>query len=162
MKYMYRNKIINILLETKKEGITEGKLLQLLGTSKKDRKRVLGVLDAIIRDGIAYRSKGMIKLKGAKYYFEGTVVRVSRSHGFVYNEKTDEDAFVRGRDLLGAVPGDKVLARITEFKDETHNSDTAEVVLIREETEGILTGTVVDVNGKLKLRPDSLLLNRLP
>ncbi len=155
MKNMFRTKIINILLETKKEGITEGKLLQLLGTSKKDKKRVLGVLEAIIRDGIAYRSKGMIKLKGAKYYFEGTVVRVAKSHGFIRNDKTEEDAFVRGRDLIGAVPGDKVLARVVEFKDETHNSDTAEVVLIREETENILTGTVVDVNGKLKLRPDS-------
>ncbi len=155
MKYMFRTKIINILLETKKEGITEGKILQLLGTSKKDRKRVLGVLEAIIRDGIAYRSKGAIRLKGAKYYFEGTVVRVAKSHGFIRNEKTEEDAFVRGRDLMGAVPGDKVLARITEFKDETHNSDTAEVILIREETDSILTGTIVDVNGKLKLRPDS-------
>ncbi len=155
MKYMYRTKIINILLETKKEGITEGKLLQLLGTSKKDRKRVLGVLEAIIRDGIAYRSKGAVKLKGAKYYFDGTIVKVAKSHGFIRNDKTEEDAFVRGRDLLGAVPGDKVLARITEFKDETHNSDTAEVVIIREETDGILTGTIVDINGKLKLRPDS-------
>lgn len=155
MKYLYRNKIINILLEARKEGITEGKLLQLLGTSKKDRKRVLGVLEAIIRDGIAYRSKGMIKIKGAKYYFEGTVVKVAKSHGFVRNDKTEEDAFVRGRDLMGAVPGDRVLARVTEFKDETHNSDTAEVVIIRSESENILTGTVVDVNGKLKLRPDS-------
>lgn len=161
MKYMYRTKIINILLETKKEGITEGKLLKLLGASKKDRKRILGVLEAIIRDGIAYRSKGSIKLKGAKYYFEGTVVKVAKSHGFIRNDKTEEDAFVRGRDLLGAVPGDKVLARITEFRDENHNSDTAEVIIIREETDGILTGTVVDVNGKLKLRPDSFVAEPL-
>ena len=155
MRYMYRTKIIDILMDAKKEGITEGKLFTLLGTSKKDRKRVTGVLDALIRDNIIYRSKGLLKLKGVKYYFEGTVVRVAKSHGFVRNDKTEEDLFVRGRDLLGTVPGDKVLARIIEFKDETHNSDTAEVILIREETEGILTGTVVDVNGKLKLRPDS-------
>lgn len=161
MKYMYRTKIINILLDVKKEGITEGKLIQLLGTQKKDKKRVLGVVDALIRDGIIYRSKGMLKIKGAKYYFDGTVVKVARSHGFVRNDKTEEDAFVRGRDLLGAVPGDKVLARITEFKDETHNSDTAEVVLIKEETENILTGTITDVNGKLKLRPDSFVAEPL-
>ena len=110
MKYMYRTKIIDALLQAKKEGITEGKLLQLLGTAKKDRKRVLGVLEAIIRDGIAYRSKGTIKIRGAKHFFEGTVVKVARSHGFIRNDKTEEDAFVRGRDLLGAVPGDRVLA----------------------------------------------------
>ncbi len=161
MKYMFREKIIDILLASKKEGITEGKLLQLLGTAKKDRKRVLGVVEALIRDGVIYRSKGNIKIRGAKYFFEGTVVKVARSHGFIRNEKTEEDAFVRGRELMGAVPGDRVLARITEFKDENHNSDTAEVVIIRRETEDTLIGTVVDVNGKLKLRPDSFVADPL-
>lgn len=161
MKYMFREKIIDILLASKKEGITEGKLLQLLGTAKKDKKRVLGVVEALIRDGVIYRSKGNIKIRGAKYFFEGTVVKVARSHGFIRNEKTEEDAFVRGRELMGAVPGDRVLARITEFKDENHNSDTAEVVIIRHETEDTLIGTVVDVNGKLKLRPDSFVADPL-
>lgn len=161
MKYMFREKIIDILLASKKDGITEGKLLQLLGTAKKDRKRVLGVVEALIRDGVIYRSKGNIKIRGAKYFFEGTVVKVARSHGFIRNEKTEEDAFVRGRELMGAVPGDRVLARITEFKDENHNSDTAEVVIIRRETEDTLIGTVVDVNGKLKLRPDSFVADPL-
>ncbi len=161
MKYMFREKIIDILLAAKKDGITEGKLLQLLGTAKKDRKRVLGVVEALIRDGVIYRSKGNLKIRGAKYFFEGTVVKVARSHGFIRNEKTEEDAFVRGRELMGAVPGDRVLARITEFKDENHNSDTAEVVIIRHETEDTLIGTVVDVNGKLKLRPDSFVADPL-
>ena len=161
MKYMFREKIIDILLASKKDGITEGKLLQLLGTAKKDKKRVLGVVEALIRDGVIYRSKGNLKIRGAKYFFEGTVVKVARSHGFIRNEKTEEDAFVRGRELMGAVPGDRVLARITEFKDENHNSDTAEVVIIRHETEDTLIGTVVDVNGKLKLRPDSFVADPL-
>ena len=161
MKYMFREKIIDILLAVRKDGITEGKLLQLLGTAKKDRKRVLGVVEALIRDGVIYRSKGNLKIRGAKYFFEGTVVKVARSHGFIRNEKTEEEAFVRGRELMGAVPGDRVLARITEFKDETHNSDTAEVVIIRQETEDTLIGTVVDVNGKLKLRPDSFVAEPL-
>ena len=161
MKYMFREKIIDILLASKKDGITEGKLLQLLGTGKKDRKRVLGVVEALIRDGVIYRSKGNLKIRGAKYFFEGTVVKVARSHGFIRNEKTEEDAYVRGRELMGAVPGDKVLARITEFKDENHNSDTAEVVIIRHETEDTLIGTVTEVNGKLKLRPDSFVADPL-
>lgn len=161
MRYMFREKIIDIMLDCRKDGITEGKLLQLLGTAKKDRKRVLGVVEALIRDGVVYRSKGSLKIRGAKYFFEGTVVKVARSHGFIRNEKTEEDAFVRGRELMGAVPGDRVLARITEFKDENHNSDTAEVVIIRHETEDTLIGTVVDINGKLKLRPDSFVADPL-
>jgi len=161
MRYMYRTKIIDILLEAKKDGISEGKLFTLLKTSKKDKKRVMGVLDALLRDNIVYRSKGLLKLKGVKYFFEGTVVKVAKSHGFIRNDKTEEDLFVRGRDLLGTVPGDRVLAKIIEFKDEDHNSDTAEIILVREETDGILTGTVVDINGKLKLRPDSFVAEPL-
>lgn len=155
MKYIYRTKIIDLLMAAKKGGMSEGKLLTELEVSKKNKKRVLGVLDALIRDGIVVRSKGNVKLKGGKRFFEGTVVKAARSHGFIRNDKTEEDVFVRGRDLLGAIPGDTVLARITELKDETHPSDTAEVILIREETDSILTGTIVDVNGKLRLRPDS-------
>lgn len=155
MKYIYRTKIIDLLMSAKKDGMTEGKLLSELGVSKKDKKRVLGVVEALVRDGIVIRSKGSLKLKGAKNYFEGTVVKVARSHGFIRNDKKEEDLFVRGRDLHGAITGDKVLARVIEFKDETHHSDTADVILIREETEDILTGTIVEVNGGMRLRPDS-------
>ncbi len=161
MKYVYRTKIIDLLMAAKKDGMSEGKLLTELEVSKKNKKRVLGVLDALIRDGIVVRSKGNVKLKGGKRFFEGTVVKAARSHGFIRNKKTDEDVFVRGRDLLGAIPGDRVLARITELKDETHHSDTAEVILIREETDLILTGTIVDANGKLRLRPDSFFADPL-
>lgn len=161
MKYMLRKKIIEALLEVKKEGLSEGKLLTALGTKKKDRKRVLGVVQVLEKSGIIYFSKGKYVLKGAKRYFKGTVVKLARSHGFIRNDGNGEELFVRGKDMLGAVPGDIVLARVTEFKDETHNSDTAEVVLVEKETEGVLTGTIVEENGKLKLRPDSFVSDPL-
>lgn len=161
MKYVIRKKIIDLLMPAKKEGLTEGKLLTLLGSTKKDRKRYTGVLDALEKDGIIYFSKGRYVLKGAKHYFEGTVVKLSRSHGFIRNDKTEEELFVRGKDFQGAVPGDRVLARVIEFKDETHNSDTASVVLVLEETEGVLTGTIVTEGKNLKLRPDSFVSDPL-
>ena len=154
MKYMFRKKIIEALLPKKKEGLTEGAILTAVGAAKKDRKRVEGVVKALEKDGIIYHSKGKYILKGASRYFNGTVVKIARTHGFVRSDKTDEELFVRGRDLLGAVPGDRVLAVITEFRDEQHNSDTAAVVLITEETEGVLTGTVTADGKTLKLRPD--------
>ena len=154
MKYLYRQKIIEALLPKKKEGLTEGGILSAVGASKKDRKRVMGVLSALEKDGIIYRSKGKYILKGAGRYFNGTVARIARTHGFIRNDETDEEFFVRGRDLLGAVPGDKVLAVVTEYKDDEKESDAAKVVLITVETEGVLTGTVVSDSKKLKLRPD--------
>ncbi len=154
MKYLYRQKIIEMLLPKKKEGMTEGALLTALKTAKKDRKRVMGVMSALEKEGIIYHSKGHYILKGASRYFNGTVVKLARTHGFIRKDDSDEEFFVRGRDLLGAVPGDRVLAFLSEYADEEHESDTAKVVLVTEETDGVMTGTIISDNGKLRLRPD--------
>lgn len=155
MKNKFRKMIIAVLLDSGKEGISEGKLISALGVSKKDKKRVLGVCDALERDSIIGYSKGKIYLKGHKRYFEGDVTRVTKSFGFVTNEKTGEECFVAGKMLRGAIPGDHVLAKITEWKDENSRSDTAEVVLVLEESTGVLTGTIVEENRQLKLEPYS-------
>lgn len=143
-----------MLLPKKKEGMTEGALLTALKTAKKDRKRVMGVMSALEKEGIIYHSKGHYILKGASRYFNGTVVKLARTHGFIRKDNSDEEFFVRGRDLLGAVPGDRVLAFLSEYADEEHESDTAKVVLVTEETDGVMTGTIISDNGKLRLRPD--------
>ena len=143
-----------MLLPKKKEGMTEGALLTALKTAKKDRKRVMGVMSALEKEGIIYHSKGHYILKGASRYFNGTVVKLARTHGFIRKDDSDEEFFVRGRDLLGAVPGDRVLAFLSEYADEEHESDTAKVVLVTEETDGVMTGTIISDNGKLRLRPD--------
>ncbi len=155
MKNKFRAEIIELLLAAKKDGLTEGRLLAALKTSKKDKKRVASEIRALENEGIVTCSKGSYRIKGLKRCFEGTVVKVAVSHGFVRNDKTGEELFVRGRALRGAIPGDTVLAQITDRKDENHPSDSAMVILIRKTAEGVLTGTVVDVNGRLKLRPDS-------
>lgn len=154
MKNIYRQKIIELLLPKKKEGMTEGAILTALKTAKKDRKRVMSVMSALEKEGIIYHSKGHYILKGASRYFEGTVVKTARTHGFIRKDGSEDELFVRGRDMLGAVPGDRVLAYISEFADEEHESDTAKVVLITEETGGVMTGTIVSENSKLRLRPD--------
>ncbi|MBR5089043.1 MAG: hypothetical protein IK093_06410, partial [Ruminiclostridium sp.] len=106
MKEIYRKKIIEALLPKKKEGMTEGAILSALGTAKKDRKRVMGVVSALEKEGIVYHAKGRYILKSAGRYFEGTVVKLSRTHGFIKRNDSDEELFVRGRDMLGALPGD--------------------------------------------------------
>lgn len=155
MKNKFRAEIVELLLAAKKDGLTEGRLLAALKTSKKEKKRVAGEIRALENEGIVTCSKGSYRIKGLKRCFEGTVVKVAVSHGFVRNDKIGEELFVRGRALRGAIPGDTVLAQVTDRKDENHPSDSAMVILIRKTAEGVLTGTVVDVNGRLRLRPDS-------
>ena len=90
MRYTHRQKIIEALLPNKKEGMTEGALLTAVGAAKKDRKRIMGVVSALEKDGLIYHSKGRYILRSASRYFNGTVVKVARTHGFIRKEDSDE------------------------------------------------------------------------
>ncbi|MDE6579694.1 MAG: RNB domain-containing ribonuclease, partial [Ruminiclostridium sp.] len=54
---------------------------------------------------------------------------------------------------MGAVPGDKVLLKIIADKDENNRSCTAVVSAVLGFTDKMLTGTVGDYNGEIRLSP---------
>lgn len=87
--------------------------------------------------------------------FEAEVVRVQRVFGFILNTALNEEFFVRGKDLIGAIPGDKVLARILPDRDNGGENRRAEIVKVISESENTLTGTIVSVENGLFLLPDS-------
>jgi ribonuclease R len=87
---------------------------------------------------------------------KGIVVKVGRGHGFVHSEdNSEQEYFVTGRDLLGAVPGDEVLFVKTGSPREDGKPE-AKVVKILTESENLLIGGIVDdEDGNLLLVPDS-------
>lgn len=107
--------------------------------------------------------------------FKGVITRVARTHGFILEDNSDKNSgknkssgkdnqqefFVPGRDLLGAVPGDTVLF---EKKNSTRSLPNgaealreAKVTRIIKASEGVLVGTVVESENsdELCLIPDS-------
>jgi ribonuclease R len=98
----------------------------------------------------------------SRFAVEGIVSRVGRAHGFVREiENSEQEYFVTGRDLRGAVPGDVVLFEKTAVaKDEKSRPEDsraeAKVVKILKSTENLLIGGIVDdEDGNLLLVPDS-------
>lgn len=154
-----RENIIAALYKNGKQGgngLTEPELISLL-SKKKGGKPISKELQDMKRTNTLNYSKLRYSLNGKEKYHEGTVVKVARGHGFILlnDSEEGEEVFVRGRDFLGAIPGDKVLLKIIADKDENNRSCTAVVKAVLEYSDKMLTGTVVNYNGDIRIDPSS-------
>ncbi len=159
MKHNIRENIILSLYNNFKQGgkgLTEPELISMLG-KKKEAKGISRELQAMKQYKALNCSKLRYSLNNIAKYHEGTVVKVARGHGFILlnDSEEGEEVFVRGRDFMGALPGDKVLLKIIADKDENNRSCTAVVAAVLEYTDKMLTGTVVDYNGEIRLEPSN-------
>lgn len=138
------------------KGLTEPELISLLG-KKKGGKPISRELQSMKQSKVLNCSKLRYSLNNTKKYHEGIVVKVAGGHGFILlnDSEEGEEVFVRGRDFMGAVPGDKVLLKIIADKDENNRSCTAVVCSVLEYSDKMLTGTVVDYNGEIRLEPSA-------
>lgn len=86
--------------------------------------------------------------------YPAKVVRLSGTFGFVRPEFDEEnDVFIPGKFLLGAMPGDRVLYK--EIPSRSGKPE-GEVVDIIEEADSRLTGKIIDDEGILCLLPDTM------
>lgn len=159
MRLDIREKVFVLLFENRKaggKGLTVQEIQTAIG-KKKDNKLITRELDDMKRNKVLDCSKLRYSLRNPEKFHEGTVTKVTRSHGFIKlsDSEEGEEVFVRGRDFHGAVPGDRVLLKIIADKDEYNRSQTAVVSAILEYSSGMLTGVVVDYNGEIRLQPST-------
>ncbi len=145
-------KIIRVLKESK-DPVSYSKLMKIcrdknfnfqhfsicLKTLKKQRKI------SKVSDGFTLPEKvNLIKCE---------VVRLNRTYGFVRDCKTNEEIFISGKHLLGAMPGDIVSVR-TFRGNGTHEEGV--IMEIEEESIPRFIGNIVFENGKYMVQPDSI------
>ena len=94
-----------------------------------------------------------LRLSSREDYEKCTVSRLNRTYGFVKNIETEEEYFVTGKHLRGAMPGDTVLVRSYEGEGEKRE---AEVMEIAEESFSRFTGEIISEYGYLRVVPDNL------
>ncbi len=152
----YKLAIIMELYSAGGKGMTTGSLAGRLGINKKGMKKLDTAVKEMKNHGDLTIKKGMIWLRNAANYFEATVSRVTPKSGFITAEEVPVEYFVRGRDMMGAIPGDVVLARKTADADEYNRSPEAIVVGVLQESDMLLTGVIVPDGNKLKVLPDKL------
>ncbi len=138
------------------KGLTVKQLAQRLGITKKGIKKLDTALKEMKNHGDITIKKEVLYLRNAGQYFEATITRVTPKSGFMTATEVPVEYFVRGRDMMGAIPGDVVLARKIADADEYNRSPVAVVMGIIRQSDMLLTGVIVPDGNKLKVLPDKL------
>ncbi len=148
--------IIAELYSAGTKGLTVKSLAARLGITKKGMKKLDTSLKEMKNHGDITIKKDMLWLKNSAAYFEATVTRVTPKSGFMTSNEVPVEYFVRGRDMMGAVPGDIVLAKKIADADEYNRSPVAVVIDVLQESDMLLTGVIVPAGNKLMVLPDKL------
>ncbi len=138
------------------KGLTVKQLAAKLGITKKGMKKLDTALKEMKNHGDITIKKEVLYLRNAGQYFEATITRVTPKSGFMTATDVPVEYFVRGRDMMGAIPGDVVLARKIADADEYNRSPVAVVMGIIQQSDMLLTGVIVPDGNKLKVLSDKL------
>ncbi len=156
MMNSFKISIINELYSAGGKGLTSRQLAGRLGITKKGMKKLDTALKEMKNHGDITIKKDTMWLKNAGAYFEATITRVTPKSGFMTANDVPVEYFVRGRDMMGAIPGDVVLARKIADADEYNRSPVAVVLGVLQESDMLLTGVIVPAGNKLMVLPDKL------
>jgi len=118
-----------------------------------DFEEFVAAVEHLKRKGTVIEDRRGLRLSSKSDLVKCVVSRLNKTYGFVRNSETDEEYFVSGKLLKGAMPGDVVFVRT--FDGDGAKTE-AEVMQIAEENFSRFTGEIVSEFGRLKLVPDTL------
>ena len=149
----YRNKILTFLLKSGKKPVPFKELAAKCRSSKGNSKNFNDAMNELIVSGEIYeRRRGFVRTE-ILGYFKAKILRLNRTFGFMEKCDTQEEIFVPGKFLCGAMPGDIVLANYIESRS---GSPEGEVIDILQPTEANLSGIIVEDAGTQFFLPDSM------
>lgn len=154
----FKTSIIAALFGAGEDGMSEKELVKALELPKKGAKKLADSLAEMKRFGDVTNKKGVWRIKSPDDYFEAVITRVSPKSGFMTKQgEVPEEFFVRGRDMMGAIPGDVVMAKkICDADEANHHSAEAVVMDILQESDMLMTGVIVVENNRFMVLPDKL------
>lgn len=153
MKYDYRKLIYDKLKKSGKKPVKFKELLKSCRTKKFDFDKFVKTVEKMKDKGEIIENKLGFTLVNKKKLTKCTVSKLNKTYGFVRNCDTDEEIFIAGKYLKGAMPGDIVLVRT--FKGNGDCTE-GEVISITEKNFSRFTGELVSEFGTLKIIPDTL------
>lgn len=149
----YRNKILTFLLKSGKKPVPLKELAAKCRSSKGNSKNFNDAMNELIVSGEIYeRRRGFVRTE-VLGYFKAKILRLNRTFGFMEKCDTQEEIFVPGKFLCGAMPGDIVLANYIESRS---GSPEGEVIDILQPAEANLSGIIIEDAGTQYFLPDSM------
>lgn len=147
----YSKKIIRIIEESKGPVLYKT-VLKKCRSKSFDFKSFTACLESMKKSGKISEGKKGFTINRSKL-LKCEVVRLNKTYGFVRNTETNDELFISGKYLLGAMPGDIVIVRPFKGRGE---SLEGEVIQVEEENFSRFTGNIVFENGMYKVQPDTL------
>lgn len=151
-----RKKVINDLIHDKFYVPMKAKeIAMLLNVAKEDREDLLKVLDALVLEGKIGVSKRGKYQKAENMAMVGVFESSRKSFGFVRIEGEEEDIFISGKDINGALHNDKVQVIITA-KGKDGKRKEGRVIRILERGTQTIVGTYEKSGNYGFVVPDNL------
>ncbi len=144
----FEDKIISVLKSEGKKGISKEMLMKKVGLSREKTDILNKVLLPMIESGHVIERRGKLVSTRTLHLFPATVVSLHKSFGFARLEN-DEEVFIPGHAMLGALPNDLVLLKVRH--SQSGGSREGEVIEIVRHADVQVSGEVVFEHGKLVL-----------
>lgn len=150
----YRKKILTILKKNGRTPLSDRDLATKCRTNRGGAANFRKAVEELCKEGaICERRRGYVSSANMGYY-PATIVRLSRTFGFARPEEEGAaDVFIPGKFLQGAMTKDRVL--IGNIPSRSGKPE-GEVLAILEEADNRLTGVIVNEDGRLMFRADTM------
>lgn len=149
----YQNKIMTFLMKSGKKPLPYKELASKCRSGKGNSQNFNSAINSLVKSGQIYeRRRGFVRTE-VLGYFKAKILRLNRTFGFMQKLENNEEIFVPGKFLKGAMPGDTVLAA---YIDSRSGSPEGEVIDILETAEANLSGIIIEENGVDYFLPDTM------
>jgi len=152
-------RILSALRSHKKHGLTRRELAKKIGVRKKQKDQFDAALVTLLEQDKLFRRGEKFIPADVRELTEGEIIKISGTFGFARPSGWDRDVFIPGKYLAGAIPGDKVMLRISPH-GRGKDLDEGEVVRVSQPSERPFSGVLEAENGIYTVLPDSAI--RLP
>ncbi|MGN0689147.1 MAG: ribonuclease R [Oscillospiraceae bacterium] len=154
MKEVFRKRIVLFLQKAGKKCMVPRQLEAKCHVKGKDLASFKEALSELKKQGIVSENRRGLFLSSAVGAYSAKVARINKTFGFLTRLDDNSEVFVPGKYLMGAMPGDTVLARPIPSRQ---GGAEGEVIKILEESKAQFTGVVLKEDDKYFILPDTIM-----
>ncbi len=149
----YKNKILLVLNQAGKKPMTRNDMIAKSRCKKTESDLFKNALDELKAEGLVFDQKKGYVLCARMGYFKATVKRISKTFGFIEKDEDQTEVFIPGKFLMGALPGDKVLANLIPSRT---GKPEGEVLAVLETADATITGVLEQEYNEFFIIPDTM------
>lgn len=148
-----KQRVLLVLDRQGKKPLSSGELRRKARIRESELAEYQRLLQRMKEEGTLVEQRSKLALARSLDAVPAKVVKVRETFGFVRPDDAESDVFVTGRDLLGAMPGDRVLVKVRRSREKP--LDEGRVLAVLEENDQLMSGKIVKGERGLEVLPDS-------